>query len=93
MSPKEYLLAVLERVTPVSAIAVWLQTLVQYGDVNDEMLDGLAQIFRAMLQDAKTEADKAVLQKASRALEGLREKEKKEREQELAELDELVESL
>jgi len=96
MSSKEYLLAVLERVSDDRDLAAWLQVLIQYGDVNTEVLDALVDIFASVIKDLTDDAKVRKLSVALDVVSKLKEQEASEQAQtaaDIAALDDMIAQL
>lgn len=96
MSSKEYLLAVLERISDDRDLAAWLQVLIQYGDVNTEVLDALVDIFASVIKDLTDEAKARKLSVAMDVVSKLKEQEASEQAQtvaDIAALDDMIAQL
>lgn len=96
MSSKEYLLAVLERISDDRDLAAWLQVLIQYGDVNTDVLDALVDIFASVIKDLTDEAKARKLSVAMDVVSKLKEQEASEQAQtvaDIAALDDMIAQL
>lgn len=96
MSSKEYLLAVLERISDDRDLAAWLQVLIQYGDVNTEVLDALVDIFASVIKDLTDDAKVRKLSVALDVVSKLKEQEASEQVQtaaDIAALDDMIAQL
>ncbi|NOZ44036.1 MAG: hypothetical protein GXP45_02660 [bacterium] len=87
---KEYVLALLSAFEGQRALAKGLKVLVQNSQIDDKMIDGLAQIFQALVQKAKTQKDQETYQKAIDFLDKVKLNELKKQVQEGMDLDELL---
>lgn len=96
MSSKEYLLAVLDRVSDDRDLAAWLQVLIQYGDVNADVLDALVDIFASVIKDLTDETKARKLSVAMDVVSKLREQEIHDQAQtaeDIATLDDMLAQL
>lgn len=96
MSSKEYLLAVLDRVSDDRDLAAWLQVLIQYGDVNADVLDALVDIFASVIKDLTDETKSRKLSAAMDVVSKLREQEAQDQKQtaeDIAALDDMIAQL
>jgi len=96
MSSKEYLLAVLDRVSDDRDLASWLQVLIQYGDVNAEVLDALVDIFATVIKDLTDTVKASKLSAAMSIVSKLKEQEAQDQAQtaeDIAALDDMIAQL
>ncbi len=96
MSSKDYLLAVLDRVSDDRDLAAWLQVLIQYGDVNAEVLDALVDIFASVIKDLGDDVKARKLSVAMDVVSKLKEQEASEQAQtaaDIAALDDMIAQL
>jgi hypothetical protein len=96
MSSKEYLLAVLDRVSDDRDLAAWLQVLIQYGDVNTDVLDALVDIFASVIKDLTDENQSRKLSAAMDVVSKLREQEAQDQAktaEDIAALDDMIAQL
>lgn len=96
MTKKEYLLKVLSVLIPIWEPAEWLKALVEGWDIDDTLLDHLTEMLQSAIHKTADGIKKEELQKASLALQKLKQMEEQQLAldtEDLKSLDELIENL
>lgn len=93
MNKKEYLLKLLEQLSPIWSLAKWFKIVVEQWDLNDSIIDMLIEAIKGAIHVVKNEAAQWKLQKSMIYLEEMKDIEKKEKmedDEELQKLDNLL---
>ncbi len=90
---KDYVLALLDEFIEDRPLAKGLKVLVNSWNMDDKMLDGLAQIFQSVVHNVSLKADVGKFKKGLEYLEKVRNLEKQAQEQDTEELDELLDEI
>jgi hypothetical protein len=93
VAAKDYVLALLNEFLEEWPIAKGLKILVESGNMDDKMLDGLAQIFQSIVHDVASNQDKGKFSKGLEYLQKVRAMEEAAHEKNQAELDEILENI
>lgn len=93
VAAKEYVLALLNEFLDEWPIAKGLKVLVESWNMDDKMLDGLAQIFQWVVHDVASKQNQGKFTKGLEYLKKIRKMEEAAHEEDAADLDEMLEDI